>query len=130
MIGGIIIGFFLGSGSVLGIGVFALRKKEKDTKGRRGLIRYSYTSRDSMLGYGVKKYIATYEVIEVERTDVKSKVKVLDVKSSDPSANQSGADRTYLISYMDNTWRESSEIEWIQKPIDEQRDEKLNELLK
>jgi len=61
---------------------------------------------------------------------VKSKVKVLDVKSSDPSANQSGADRTYLISYMDNTWQKSSEIEWIQKPIDEQRDEKLNELLK
>jgi hypothetical protein len=129
MIGGIIIGFFLGSGSVLGIGVFALRKNEKDTKGRRGLIRYSYTSRDS---YGITKgkYIATYEVIEVERTDVKSKVKVLDVKSSDPSANQSGSDRTYLISYMNNTWQESSEIEWIQKPIDEQRDEKLNELLK
>ena len=129
MIGGIIIGFFLGSGSVLGIGVFALRKKEKETKGRRGLIRYSYTSKD-IYGLTKGKYIATYEVIEVERTDVKSKVKVLDVKSSDPSANQSGSDRTYLISYMNNTWQESSEIEWIQKPIDEQRDEKLNELLK
>jgi len=129
MIGGIIIGFFLGSGSVLGIGVFALRKKEKETKGRRGLMRYSYTSKD-IYGLTKGKYIATYEVIEVERTDVKSKVKVLDVKSSDPSANQSGADRTYLISYMNNTWQDSDGIEWIQKPIDEQRDEKLNELLK
>ena len=116
-------------GSVLGIGVYAIKKKEKESKGRRGLIRYSYTSKDSH-GFTKGKYIATYEVIEIERTDVKSKVKVLDVKSSDPSANQSGADRTYLISYMDNTWQKSSEIEWIQKPIDEQRDEKLNELLK
>jgi len=32
MIGGIIIGFFLGVGSVLGIGVYAIKKKEKESK--------------------------------------------------------------------------------------------------
>jgi hypothetical protein len=80
-----------------------------------------------MIGGTKGKYIATYEVIEVERTDVKSKVKVLDVKSSDRKPIRC---RQNLISYMDNTWRESSEIEWIQKPINEQRDEKLSELLK
>ena len=129
MIGGIIIGFFLGAGSILSIGVIANNKSESKRKGRRGLIRYSYATK-SIHGFTMGKYIATYEVIEVERTDVKSKVKVLDVKSSDPSANQSGADRTYLISYMNNTWQDSDGIEWIQKPINEQRDEKLSELLK
>jgi hypothetical protein len=53
---------------------------------------------------------------------------VLEVVSSDSAWNNS-IDKKKLISMVDNTWEQTSDVEWIEKSLDDVRDEKLKQIL-
>ena len=70
-----------------------------------------------------------YEIIEIERSDKKSKIKVVSLISNKNVYNKQGLEQNSLISMVNNSWVNSNNIEWIIKPIVDQRDDKINKIL-
>jgi len=94
---------------------------------RRGIYNNSYTI--SRQGSKIGEVSVQFEIGEIERTSVKSKVRVITLKASSAEYNKGGDDYDKLKSMIDNSWLNSNEIEWIEDPIDKIRDEKLNKIL-
>lgn len=119
-------------GAVLFIGgVFLGQSKSKMKKSdkflRRGIINYSFEI--SQLNVKTGTVETQFEVGEIERTSTKSKIKVIDAKSSKNEFN-SGFEKEKIIRMIDNSWIESNSIEWIESALEDIRDEKINEILK
>lgn len=103
------------------------KKKEKDISKRKGLLNKSF----SVSGFlqsdkGILE--AIFEVVELERTIDKSKVKVIECWPN-KSEYSSGSNYQQLTKMIDGCWVLTSEIEWIEKPIEDKREEKLNQIL-
>ena len=94
---------------------------------RRGIYNNNYTI--SRQGSKIGEVDVQFEIGEIERTSVKSKVRVITLKASSAEYNKGGDDYDKLKSMIDNAWLNSNEIEWIEEPIDKIRDEKLNKIL-
>jgi hypothetical protein len=58
-----------------------------------------------------------------------SKVEVINLSTSSAAYNKEGVDRDNMKSMVHNLWLDSSQIEWIEDPIQKMREEKLNEIL-
>jgi len=100
--------------------------KKKEANQRKGLVNKSFSGTN---GFGKVTIESQFEILELERTSEKSKVKVIDCHSNKSDYN-SEKNKQELIKMVDGSWILSKEIEWIEKSKQEERDEKLNELLK
>ena len=94
---------------------------------RRGLYTNSYSI--SQNGYKTGEVTVQFEVGELEKSPGMSKVEVINLSTSSTVYNKEGYDRDRMKSMVDNLWLDSSQIEWIEDPIQKMRDEKLNEIL-
>jgi hypothetical protein len=94
---------------------------------RRGLYTNSYSI--SQNGYKTGEVTVQFEVGELEKSPGMSKVEVINLSTSSTVYNKEGDDRDRMKSMVDNLWLDSSQIEWIEDPIQKMRDEKLNEIL-
>jgi hypothetical protein len=105
---------FLFIGIILGgLIVFFTNKKvsEKTNKSsgtRRGLIKKPYT----ITSNGIKhNFDVSFEIIELERSNLRSKVKVIEMI---PSSRISSNDMDGVKTLMDNSWELTSHIDWIE----------------
>ena len=94
---------------------------------RKGLYTQKYQV--TQLGVKVREIELDFEVAEIERTQTKSKVKVLDMVSTSADYNSASSQRDKLKSMVENSWVNSSEIEWIEEDLSEKRNEKINKIL-
>ena len=94
---------------------------------RKGLYTQKYQV--TQLGVKVREIEVDFEVAEIERTQTKSKVKVLDMVSSSAEYNNASSQRDKLKSMIENSWIESNEVEWIEDDLSEKREEKINKIL-
>lgn len=94
---------------------------------RKGLYTQKYQV--TQLGVKVREIEVDFEVAEIERTQTKSKVKVLDMVSTSADYNSASSQRDKLKSMVQNSWVNSSEIEWIEEDLSEKRNEKINKIL-
>ena len=94
---------------------------------RKGLYTQKYQV--TQLGVKVREIEVDFEVAEIERTQTKSKVKVLDMVSTSADYNSASGQRDKLKSMVENSWVNSSEIEWIEEDLSEKRNEKINKIL-
>jgi len=102
-------------------------KTKKSKYSRRGLYTNSYSI--SQNGYKSGEVTVQFEVGELEKTSNKSKVEVINLSTSSAVYNKEGHDRDKIKSMVHNLWIDSSQIEWIEDPIQKMREEKLNEIL-
>lgn len=102
------------------------KEKKKEVNQRKGLVNKSFSVKN---GFGKVTIESEFEIVELERTSEKSKVKVIDCHSN-KSEHNSAKNKQELIKMIDGSWILSKEIEWIEKSKQEERDEKLDELLK
>ena len=94
---------------------------------RKGLYTQKYQI--TQLGVKVSEIDVNFEVGEIEKTKNKSKVKVLDMVSTSADYNSASSQRDKLKSMVQNSWVNSSEIEWIEEDLSEKRNEKINKIL-
>lgn len=124
--------FFI-SGCALTSFVFMVLKKRKKTPinqlnfGRRGLIHNKYSASSRIDPSMPESVEAVIEIIEIDSSDTKSKVKVLEIIINKSKYNTT-AWKERVKSMTDNSWVESSEIEWIKSKSTE-RAEKLDKIL-
>ena len=102
-------------------------KTKKSKYLRRGLYTNSYTT--SQNGHKTGEVTVQFEVGELEKTPGMSKVEVINLSTSNALYNKEGVDRDNMKSMVHNLWLDSSQIEWIEDPIQKMREEKLNEIL-
>ncbi len=97
-----------------------LRKRIKCL--RKGIMDSSFSSTDK---YGVKtNFDVQFEVGEIQRSKDKSKICVLSYSTISDKFD----DR--VLKSVENSWRNSNEIEWIEDSIDQIRDKKIDLIIK
>jgi hypothetical protein len=101
--------------SVLLNGFFVYKKYKKNPSYRRGLLT-------STINIGSKDIKCTSEVIELERIKDKSKIKVVDIKFDDSTANS----RKDSILTLFNGWIGTSEVDWFESD----RERTIRDILK
>jgi|LauGreDrversion4_2_1035121.scaffolds.fasta_scaffold326921_2 hypothetical protein len=94
---------------------------------RKGLYTHSYNITQN--GIKLKTINVEFEVVEIEKTPSKSKIKVLDLVASSAEYNNNSTEKNRLKSMIENSWIESKEIEWIDDDLLIKREEKLNNIL-
>jgi hypothetical protein len=101
------------------------KNESSKVKKRRGIYSKSFTVTE-----GVSKSSADcqYELEEIERTKDKSKVKVLSLKPGQSKYLESEWMRRFK-DIINETWIDSSEIDWIEDDLAEKRNQKIDELL-
>jgi len=104
------------------------RKTKQELNQRKGLLIKNFSVSNAYTGK-TGTIQGEFEILELERTNTKSKVKVINYHSNKSDYN-SGSEKQELIKMIDESWIESNEIEWIEKSAQDKREEKLNELLK
>lgn len=126
-----ICGFF--TGFVIRSLFFSSKRSDKKSANmektylRKGLYTQKYQV--TQLGVKVREIDVDFEVAEVEKTNTKSKVKVLDMVSNSAEYNSTSSQRDKLKSMVENSWINSNEIEWIEDDLSEKREEKINKIL-
>lgn len=124
-------GFFIGC---IGHTLF-LRLKSKYNKSakpdknyfRKGLYTHEYT-----VTRGVDKVadiVVNFELGEIEKSGAKSKVIVLDLKSSNSEYNDT-IQKNKIKSMIENSWIDSKEIDWIEQDLAQVREQKIDQILK
>jgi len=112
------VGFFIGK---------KLNKKsiEGSKFSRRGILNRKF---DVSNRFGTLDTIEVqFEIVELESTDTKSKVKVLALTANKSEYNNHS--QSAIKTLIDNTWIENSDVDWIKEPISETRNKKIDELL-
>lgn len=92
---------------------------------RRGIYNKSFNATE---GISKSSIDCQYELEEIERTKNKSKVRVLSLKPGGSKYLESN----WLKQFKDiinETWIDSSEIDWIEDDLAEKRNQKIDELL-
>lgn len=117
---------FFVSGCILTSILFLyVKKRKKVTFLRRGLLQNSYSAYE---GGSKESVVANLEVAEIESTEVKSKVKVLEISFNNSKYNTTKW-KEKIKTLVDNTWINTSDIEWINKSKSTERAEKLDKIL-
>jgi hypothetical protein len=112
--GSLILGFILGKW-------YVNSKKPKVLKRRGVIFGRSYTNASK------GQFSVHIEIEEIESTSKQTKVRVLNISFGDSSFI---TQKSNLIRIIDNSWIETSDIEWIQDSVEEKRDKKIDEILK
>lgn len=106
----------------------SLKEDEIDPLKRRGIYKHSLSHTNV---YGTKKeFDVEYEVLELEKTSTKSKIKVISYTTNSSEFNMKGTLKEKIIDMVEGKWMESSKIEWIENLNQLKRKEKLDNLLK
>jgi hypothetical protein len=114
ILGSLTIGFIFGK--------WYVNSKKPEVLKRRGVIfGRSYTNASK------GQYSVDIEIEEIESTSKQTKVRVLNISFFDSSFT---SQKNNLIQMTNNSWVDTSEIEWIQDSIEEKRDKKIDEILK
>lgn len=123
--------FFI-SGCIVTIGILSIKRKTKKSKptepiySRKGLHRRSFTVTNVL---GEKSTMdVEFEIGEVESSSKKSKVKILATWISQ-SQHDNADNRAKIKSMVDETWIDKSDVEWLDRSIDDEREEKLKKIL-
>jgi len=119
---GIITGIFL-------LKIYQLIKINKQKTKRPKYLRRGIYTNSYSINSGAKNVDAQFEVGELEKTQNRSKVEVINLSTSSAEFNSEGASKNQMISMVNNSWIDSNLIEWIEDPIQKIREEKLNEIL-
>jgi hypothetical protein len=120
---GIFIGLILGVGSTCLY--FLSNSKDKKVKGkflRRGIWVNNYTCDG-------KSFEVQFELGELEKTSIKSKVKVISMVASQSKFNDDDI-RKKISDMVDNTWILENKIEWIEDDVATKRNNKIEQILK
>jgi hypothetical protein len=120
---GIFIGLILGVGSTCLY--FLSNSKDKKVKGkflRRGIWVNNYTCDG-------KSFEVQFELGELEKTSIKSKVKVISMVASQSKFNDDDI-RKKISDMVDNTWILENKIEWIEDDLATKRNDKIEQILK
>jgi len=117
---GILIGLILGVGSTCLY--FISKDKSKKEITRRGIWSNHYTCDD-------KSFEVQFELGELEKTSIKSKVRVISMVASQSKFNDDDI-RKKISDMVDNTWMLSSNIEWIEDDVATRRNNKIEQILK
>jgi len=114
ILGSLILGFIFGK--------WYVNSKKPEVLKRRGVIfGRSYTNASKA------QFSVDIEIEEIESTSKQTKVRVLNISFFDSSFT---SQKNNLIQMTNNSWVDTSEIEWIQDSIEEKRDKKIDEILK
>ena len=117
---GIIIGLLIGL-------IISFSKKNSIPKyQRRGILYREYSVSNG--GVRVSEFSCQLEVGELERTDKKSKIEIINYIPSG-TQHSSESDERKVRKLIDKSWIDSSEIEWITDSLSDQRNQKLNQIL-
>lgn len=114
---------WLSIGTILGaLTNFIPRGKSKPKYLRRGIITKSYQV--SSMGVKTGEFEVQLEVGELERTDKKSKIVIINcIPSGSQHADKPSQDKIRKL--VDNSWNNSDEIEWITENISDVRNSKI-----
>lgn len=93
---------------------------------RRGILYREYSVSNG--GVRVSEFSCQLEVGEIERTDKKSKIEIINYIPSG-TQHSSESDEKKVRKLVDKSWIDSSEIEWITNSLSDQRNQKLNQIL-
>jgi len=100
-------------------------EKEPQKVRRRGIYNKSFNATE---GISKSSVDCQYELEEIERTKNKSKVKVLSLKPGGSKYLESQWMKKFK-DIINETWIDSSEIDWIEDDLAEKRNQKIDELL-
>lgn len=120
----VIIGFFLGCGATL-----YFRGQKTDSKPkyiRRGI--YDHQLELSSAVDTNKIINVQFEVGEIESTKNRSKVEVLNVSPGESKYNTLEWKKK-MKDLVSNTWVDSSNIDWIENSLSEERNKKIEQIL-
>lgn len=114
-------------GVIIGASTRFIKLDKKSPYLRRGILIRQYSVVSS---YGVKTddFECQLEVGELERTDKKSKIKIINYIPSG-TKHSTESDEQKVRKLIDNSWIESSKIEWISNSLIDERNEKLSKIL-
>lgn len=113
-------------GLVLGVSTRYIPTNKKSPYLRRGILMRAYSV--TSLGVKTDEFECQLEIGELERTDKKSKIKIINyIPSGTKHGNES--DEKKVRKLVDNSWIESTEVEWITTSLSDQRNEKLSKIL-
>lgn len=104
---------------------FHIGKGKNENTKRKGLLSRTYTIGDPSSNRSLD---VEFEVMEIESTDTKTKVKVVGSFASNSEYN-TGTSKDKLIKMIDGSWVPTNDISWIEKSTSQKRDDKINELL-
>ena len=97
-----------------------LNKDKKDKKRRKGLYKKTLAYAEDE-----KKLFFEAEIIEVDRAKGKSKIKVVHINCNEPLDNKQRGQAKELM----EGWVDVSDIEWFERPQDEIRTDKIDNIL-
>ena len=123
--------FFI-SGCIVTIGILSIKRKIKKSKStepiylRKGLHRRSFTV-TTILGEKSSMDVE-FEVGEIESSSKKSKIKILKTWIAQ-SQHDNDDHREKIKSMVDETWVNKNDVEWLDRTIDVEREEKLKKIL-
>jgi hypothetical protein len=117
---GILIGTILGIGSTFLY--FVSLESNKSQFIKRGIWSNHYTCDG-------KSFDVQFELGELEKTSIRSKVKVISMVASQSKFNDDEI-RKKISEMVDNTWMLSSKVEWIEDDLSTKRNNKIEEILK
>jgi hypothetical protein len=121
---GIFIGLIIGVGST---SLYFLSnskgKKVKEKFLRRGIFTNTYTT------VGGTSFDVQFELGELEKTSVRSKVQVISM-TADQSEFNTDLTKDRIKGMINNTWLKSEGIEWIEDDLAKKRNDKIEQILK
>ena len=85
----------------------SLKEDEIDPLKRRGIYKYSLSHTGTK-----KEFDVEYEVLELEKTSTKSKIKVISYTANSSEFNMKGTLKEKIIDMVEGKWMESNKIEW------------------
>jgi hypothetical protein len=121
---GILIGLILGvSSTCLYFLSNSKGKKVKEKFLRRGIFTNTYTT------VGGTSFDVQFELGELEKTSVRSKVQVISM-TADQSEFNTDLTKDRIKGMINNTWLKSEGIEWIEDDLAKKRNDKIEQILK
>lgn len=104
--------------------IFYIRSNTDKNYIRKGLYKRSFTVTNIL---GEKSQMdVEFEVAEIESSSKKSKIKILNTWISQ---SKHDSHREKIKSMVDETWIDKNDVEWLEKSIDVEREEKLKKIL-
>jgi hypothetical protein len=118
---------WLSVGVLLGASTNLIPRKKPGRYLRRGILFRTYSVHEGSTKTGEMN--CQLEVGELERTDKMSKIEIINYI---PSGTQHATPETEknIRKIVDGLWIETSEIQWIVDSVEDQRDKKLEQILK
>lgn len=117
---------WLSIGVIIGLSTNLIPRSSRSKYLRRGILHREYSVSNG--GVRVSEFSCQLEVGELERTDKKSKIEIINYIPSG-TQHSSESDEKKVRKLVDKSWIDSAEVEWITNSLSDQRNQKLNQIL-